>query len=378
MEKLIFRKLYTNINLFFLISTISISLIIWITQAVNFLDLVSEDGHALKIYFMYTLYNFPKIISRILLFIFFISLFYVLLKYEEKNELLLFWINGVGKKEFARKLINFSLIYLLFQLILSSIIVPYSNNKAKSFVRQSNVDYLWSIITEQKFTDAVKDLTIFIGKKENNLLYDVFLKDRLSENKFQIVSAKEGEITNYDNKNYLILYNGKIVDHDSGSINNFSFEKTQINLSKYMSKTVLYPKIQEANLRDLVYCFKDKLLINKLNLSFKEPKFVKCNNEVLNEIYREILKRLYLPIYFPLLALIASILVLKSKDYWQYSSFKFFLFINGFITISLSEISIRYAGENKFSTIIFFTLPFFLFLINYFYLSKNLKTKHRW
>ncbi len=377
MEKLIFRKLYTNINLFFLISAISISLIIWITQAVNFLDLVSEDGHALKIYFMYTLYNFPKIISRILLFIFFISLFYVLLKYEEKNELLLFWINGVGKKEFARKLINFSLIYLLFQLILSSIIVPYSNNKAKSFVRQSNVDYLGSIITEQKFTDAVKDLTIFIDKKENNLLFDVFLKDRLSENKFQIVSAKEGEITNYDNKNYLILYNGKIVDHDSGSINNFSFEKTQINLSKYMSKTVLYPKIQEANLRDLVYCFKDKLLINKLNLSFKEPKYVKCNNEVLNEIYREILKRLYLPIYFPLLALIASILVLKSKDYWQYSSFKFFLFINGFITISLSEISIRYAGENKFSTIIFFSLPFFLFLINYFYLSKNLKTKHR-
>ncbi len=377
MEKLIFRKLYTNINLFFLISTISISLIIWITQAVNFLDLVSEDGHALKIYFMYTLYNFPKIISRILLFIFFISLFYVLLKYEEKNELLLFWINGVGKKEFARKLINFSLIYLLFQLILSSIIVPYSNNKAKSFVRQSNVDYLGSIITEQKFTDAVKDLTIFIGKKENNLLYDVFLKDRLSENKFQIVSAKEGEIKNYENKNYLILYNGKIVDHDSGSINNFSFEKTQINLSKYMSKTVLYPKIQEANLRDLVYCFKDKLLINKLNLSFKEPKYVKCNNEVLNEIYREILKRLYLPIYFPLLALIASILVLKSKDYWQYSGFKFFLFINGFITISLSEISVRYAGENKFSTIIFFSLPFFLFLINYFYLSKNLKTKHR-
>jgi len=239
-----------------------------------------------------------------------------LLKYEEKNELLLFWINGVGKKEFAIKLINFSLIYLLFQLILSSIIVPYSNNKAKSFVRQSNVDYLGSIITEQKFTDAVKDLTIFIGKKENNLLFDVFLKDRLSENKFQIVSAKEGEITNYDNKNYLILYNGKIVDHDSGSINNFSFEKTQINLSKYMSKTVLYPKIQEANLRDLVYCFKDKLLINKLNLSFKEPEFIKCNNDVLNEIYREILKRLYLPIYFPLLALIASILVLKSKDYW--------------------------------------------------------------
>ena len=375
MEKLIFRKLFNNITLFFLISIISISLIIWITQAVNFLDLVSEDGHGLKIYFMYTLYNFPKIISRILVFVFFISIFYVLIKHEEKNELLLFWINGIGKKEFSRKLIKFSLIYLFIQLILSAIIVPYSNNKAKSFVRQSNVDYLGSIITAEKFTDAVKDLTIFIGKKENNLLYDVFLKDKLGNQKFQIVSAKEGEIVNYNNVNYLILYDGKIVDHDSGSINNISFDKTQINLSKYLTKTVLYPKIQEASLSDLFYCFKDTVYLNNLNLKLEKPEYIRCNNEVLGEILREILKRLYLPIYIPLLALIASIVVLKSKDFWQYSNFKFILFMNGFVTISISEISIRYVGDNKLNNLIFVILPLLLFFTNYLYLSKNLKSQ---
>ncbi len=373
MEKLIFRKLFNNITLFFLISIFSISLIIWITQAVNFLDLVSEDGHGLKIYFMYTLYNFPKIISRILVFVFFISIFYVLVKHEEKNELLLFWINGIKKKEFSTKLIKFSLIYLFIQLVLSAIIVPYSNNKAKSFVRQSNVDYLGSIITAEKFTDAVKDLTIFIGKKENNLLYDVFLKDRLGTEKFQIVSAKEGEIVNYNNINYLVLYNGKIVDHDSGSINSISFDKTQINLSKYLTKTVLYPKIQEASLSDLLYCFKDRMYLNNLNL--KKPEYIKCNEDVLGEILREILKRLYLPIYIPLLALIASIVALKSKDFWKYSNFKFILFVNGFITISISEISIRYVGDNNLNNLIFIILPFILFFTNYLYLSKNIKSQ---
>ncbi len=375
MEKLIFRKLFNNITLFFLISIVSISLIIWITQAVNFLDLVSEDGHGLKIYFMYTLYNFPKIISRILVFVFFISIFYVLIKHEEKNELLLFWINGIGKKEFSKKLIKFSLIYLFVQLILSAIVVPYSNNKAKSFVRQSNVDYLGSIITAEKFTDAVKDLTIFIGKKENNLLYDVFLKDKLGNQKFQIVSAKEGEIINYNNTNYLVLYDGKIIDHDTGSINSVSFDKTQINLSKYLTKTVLYPKIQEANLPDLFYCFKDTIYLNYLNLNLEKPKYIRCNNEVLGEILREIFKRLYLPIYIPLLALIASIVVLKSKDFWQYSNYKFILFMNGFLTLSISEISIRYVGDNKFNNLIFIILPFLLFFINYLYLSKSLKSQ---
>ena len=87
MEKFIFKKLYNNITLFFIISLISISLIIWIIQAINYLDIVSEDGHGLKIYFMYTLYSLPKIISRILLFIFFTSVFFIILRYEERNEL---------------------------------------------------------------------------------------------------------------------------------------------------------------------------------------------------------------------------------------------------------------------------------------------------
>ena len=73
--------------------------------------------------------------------------------------------------------------------------------------------------------------------------------------------------------------------------------------------------------------------------SIEKPIFLQCNKDFLDEILREILKRLYLPIYIPLIALIACILVVKSRDYWGYSRFKFFLFINGFLTISLSEIS---------------------------------------
>ena len=375
MEKLIFRKLYSNITLFFLISIISISLIVWITQAINFLDLVSEDGHGLKIYFQFTLYNFPKILNKIILFIFFLSVFYVLSKYEEKNELLLFWINGIEKKNFASRIIKFSLFFLIIQVSLSTFIVPYTLNKAKSFVRKSNVDYLGSIISEKKFTDAIKGLTIFIEKKENNLLKNIYLKDEISKDAFQVVYAKEGEIINKNNLNLLILYNGRIINNEKGSINSFAFKKTKINLSEYISKTVLFPKIQEANLLDLIYCFQNTKYLKKFNLDLNKPKFIQCNKDYFDEIFREILKRLYLPIYIPLLALIASLLVIKSRDYWAYSRFKFLLFINGFLTISLSEISIRYAGSNLFTTTMFISLPLLLFYINYIYLSKNLKPK---
>ena len=105
MNKLIFRKLSFDILSFFIISSLSITLIVWVIQAVNFLDIVSEDGHSLKIYFGYTILNLPKIFSRILIFIFFISAFYIINKYEDNNEILVFWTNGIKKINF----INFIL-----------------------------------------------------------------------------------------------------------------------------------------------------------------------------------------------------------------------------------------------------------------------------
>ena len=90
MKKLIFKNLNKDITGFFLVSTISMTVIVWVIQAVNLLDFISEDGHSFKIYFMYSLLNLPKIFSRILPFMFFISVFYTMTKYEEKNQLIIF------------------------------------------------------------------------------------------------------------------------------------------------------------------------------------------------------------------------------------------------------------------------------------------------
>ena len=74
MEKILFRKFIYDCTLFFLISLLSASTIVWVFQAVNFLDFVTEDGHGLEVYFKYSLLNFPKIISRLFPLIFFISI----------------------------------------------------------------------------------------------------------------------------------------------------------------------------------------------------------------------------------------------------------------------------------------------------------------
>ena len=141
MKKLLFQKLAKDTLKFFVLLCLSIGLIVWVIQAVGFLDFVTEDGHSIYVYFSYSILNFPKIVSRIFPFIFFISLFYQISQYELKNELLIFWTNGINKIQFINVIITYSILVLFFQIFLMSYVSPFGQNEARSFIRSSNIDF---------------------------------------------------------------------------------------------------------------------------------------------------------------------------------------------------------------------------------------------
>ena len=85
MEKIIFRELGKDCSKFFLLTIFTVSLIIWVLQAVNYLDFVTDDGHGFLVYFNYTLLSLPKIIGRIFPFAVFLSFTYILLKYNARR-----------------------------------------------------------------------------------------------------------------------------------------------------------------------------------------------------------------------------------------------------------------------------------------------------
>ena len=151
MKKIIFNQLLKDIFKFFLLSSLSLSLIIWVIQAVNFLDYISEDGHGLLTYFYVTILNFPKIFSRILPFCVFVSIFYTLNRYEAKNELVIFWNIGINKLKFVNILVVFSLLFLFLQIFLNALIVPKTLDSAREYIRNSKVDFFPNLIKEKKF-----------------------------------------------------------------------------------------------------------------------------------------------------------------------------------------------------------------------------------
>ena len=69
--------------------------------------------------------------SRILTFVFLIALFYQIIKYEDKNELLIFWNNGINKFKFINSIITYSFLIVILQIILGSLMSPIGQNLAR-------------------------------------------------------------------------------------------------------------------------------------------------------------------------------------------------------------------------------------------------------
>ena len=375
MKKIIFKNFLRESLEFFILSSFAVTLIVWVIQAVNYLEFVTEDGHSFKIYFLYTIYSLPKIFNKLLPFMFFFSIFFTLIKYEEQNQTLIFWTNGISKLTFVNVIISYSILFLLLNSFLSLYVVPMSQDKARSFIRSSNIDYLPLLVKPKKFIDTVERLTIYSDKKYKNTLENIIIKDSFSRSKSKIIFAKKGYFSETGGNNYLILSNGKILNINEGKTNSFDFNETQINLSNYTSKTTKTPKIQEINTKSLFNClFKDE--IKKNITKGNNFKFV-CKKDLqsMNKISQELLSRIFKPLYIPLLALISGFLLIKSKNSQGFSNYKFKIFTSAVIIISLSEISTKFYSANIFESFLIIMIPFILFFMCYLFFKNKIKMR---
>ena len=364
MKKILFRKLLFDCLVFFLITLFSTGIIIWVFQAVNFLDIIVEDGRNYLVYLNFSLLNFPKVISKLVPFVLFISFLYVIGKYELNNELIIFWNFGINKIDLINFFIKFSFFITIFQIILTAMIVPKSQDLARSFLRTSSINYLENFIKPRIFNDAVKGLTIYSNSKDKaGNLKEIYLK-RGSGNNFQITFAKEGRFKEIGNNQFLELNYGETISVINDKITNFKFKKTDFNLSNFDDNTTTYKKTQEVSTLNLIKCYHKLMNFNflKIDSNFEVEN---CRTDNIGNIIKELYKRIIIPLYIPVLILISLLLIIRSKENINYPRYRIVIFFVGFVTIILSEMTIRMINQDFLKNIKFFMIPINLVLSLY-------------
>ena len=330
MKKILFRKLLADYMRFFFLALISTGVVIWVFQAVNFLDIMIEDGRDYLVYIKFSLLNFPKIISKIYPFVLFFSLFYITVKYEQNNELIIFWNFGVHKIQVINFIFKISLVLFLAQIFLTSIVVPKSQDLARSYLRSSSVNFFDNFIKPRQFIDTIKGVTIYTDNKDKNgNLKNLYLKKEIGKNEFQVTYAKKGEFKQVGTVPVLVLYEGSTITSKNNEVTNFSFSKSDFSLANLESNTTTYKKTQEISSSKLIICVGSFYKLNKEEFKLKTKLIENCSIKNINNILKEMYKRFVIPFYIPILSLIPFLLITSSKENLNYNKLRLITFLIG-------------------------------------------------
>jgi len=364
---------YLTVEIFknFLIILLTFSAIAWTVRAVNFLDLMIEDGFSAGIYFTYSLLNISTIITRFVPLSFLLSIIISIAKFERQQELLILWTVGINKIKIANIFFLIGFLIALCQIILSLFLNPLTLNKSRALLRETETKQINSVLKSNDFSDTFKQVTFYIDEKnENNELINIFIKDNngslntivgeINKSNNTTIFAKKGVV--FENK--LILFNGTIQTLNiKNEINNINFEKTELNISNFSTRTIIQPKIQETSSFVLFDCLKN---------SFSENCIFKNNKKVVIE---NLSRRIGMPLYIPLISVLASFLLIYKKEKKFNFLKKYTIFVFSFIILVFAEILLKYTGFSLRNFVIYFTTPLILLAILYSILAKKLISK---
>ena len=376
MKKILFRKILLDCLKFFLLTILGVSTIVWVFQAVNYLDIMVEDGRNYLVYFNYTILIFPKIISKIYPFALFLSFYYVLSKYEKNNELLIFWNHGISQLQIINFFLKASFALMIIQILLLTFLVPKTQDMARSILRNSNINFYDNFLKPKKFNDVIKNVTMYTEKKKSDgSLENIYIKKFSNVNEFEILLARTGVIKNKNNKQVLTLFNGQNIKSKNNNIDSFTFSEFDFNLSSLQSNTTTYKKTQENSSISLISCFRNLNSDDKKNNQIL--KIENCSIQNLSGISQELYKRMIIPLYIPTLVLAVLILIIISRGNLNYLKLKSLIFLLGIFIIVFSEMSLRFIVEDlninlKIILIPIMTLIIFYSILRYI-LNFNLK-----
>jgi len=347
----------------------ALTAIIWTIQAVNLLDLIVDDGHAFLIYLSYTALALPKVLTKLIPFTFLIASILTILKFDKDNELIILWTSGLNKIHIVNLVFRISILIMIIQLILTIFITPQTLNFSRSLIKNSELQFIPSLLKEKKFNDAVVGLTIFVEKKYENGKYEnIFIRDdsnaltQVSDGSSTIF-AKQGYISK--DKRKLILINGNIQQLDKeDSISVIKFSKTEVNIAGLPTQSIKEPKLQETSTIQIIKCMQDENM-NTHNCD-------QHKNEM-KDAKIELNKRFGIPIFIPLIALITCFLLSTNKEKKFYGIRRNLYFLIGFLILITAEITVRYSGSSFNNTIIYYMIPVCLFPVIYFTLIKKFK-----
>jgi lipopolysaccharide export system permease protein len=193
-----------------LAALVGLTLVIWITQAMHDLDLITTQGQSLLQFLRVTSLTLPPMAAVIAPIAFYIGLLVALNRLNADSELVVLSASGMSSLRLAKPLAIAAFIASLACAFLTLSLVPSSIHTWRSLITQIRSDFLTKIVKPGGFNTLEKDLVFHYRERSGDALLGIFIQDSRDPELLIVYVAERGRIVQAKEGNYLVLENGSV------------------------------------------------------------------------------------------------------------------------------------------------------------------------
>ncbi len=220
----------------FLVILLALTGVIWVTQALREMDLVTGKGQTLLIFLRVTILSLPSLVMFISPIALFMAVIYTLNKLNSDSELIV--MNAAGMRPFGvlKPLLLLTIMVSLLVAFITLYLMPSSFRNLRDLVTKIRSDVVTSIVQEGRFVTLDRGITFHYREKgPGDTLIGILVQDRRDNKVSSTYIAERGLVTEVDGAPYLILEKGSLQRQDAKQADTsiVAFERYAIDMDQF-------------------------------------------------------------------------------------------------------------------------------------------------
>ena len=241
----------------FVITLVSLTVVMWFTQAIREFDLITSQRQTVFVFIGITGLLIPLLVMMIAPISLVLAVAHVLNKLSSDSEIIVMNAAGVSPWRLVSPFIAAALVVSLLVSVIAVYVSPLSLRELRDWVTQVRADILTNIVQPGRFATVGGNLTFHIAdRRPNGLLLGIFLDDRRDPNEHATYLAEQGEIVKNDTGSFLVLEKGSVQRLEAGQRDPriVTFDRYAFDLSKFTSgqQAVIY-NVREKYIWELIW-----------------------------------------------------------------------------------------------------------------------------
>lgn len=229
------RYIFRSTTNAFLLVLVSLTAVIWVTQALRDIDLMTNRGQSIAVFLGITSLLVPMLVMLIAPIALFIAASHNLNKLASDSEIIVLNAAGMSPWQLFRAFLPVALMVSVLVGTLGVYLAPKGLRLLREWVSSVNASVVSTLVQPGRFVTIIGNVTINIAARDTNgQLRGVFIDDRRNPSDRTTVIADRGDILENQQGTFLVLQNGTAQRQESGRDPNVvTFERYAIDLAQF-------------------------------------------------------------------------------------------------------------------------------------------------